>query len=213
MQNDLFSAPEVLVLDGAAELHIFRRWMDASEAGQLLEHFAHAICWEQPEIRIGAELKKIPRLQAWYGDADARMHYSGKAFVPRAWTSELLDLKTRVEHCCEQGFNSVLLNCYRDQRDSVAWHADDEEELGENPVIASLSLGESRRFLMRQKRASDARGGVRNRQLDLQHGDLLVMGRGIQRRWQHCVPKESGARKTRINLTFRQILIAAKGRG
>jgi alkylated DNA repair dioxygenase AlkB len=95
----------------------------------------------------------------------------------------------------------LLLNWYRDGNDSVSWHSDDEPELGADPVIASLSLGQTRRFELRHRQRKDLRKCV----LELNHGSLLLMGKGLQRNWQHQIPKQPGLQGERLNLTFRFI--------
>lgn len=140
-----------------------------------------------------------PRLEAWYGDPGAAYTYSGLAHEPLPWTAELQDLRERVESATATTFNSVLANLYRSGADSNGWHADDEPELGEQPVIASLSLGATRRFLLRH-RASGERV-----ELMLEAGSLLVMRGATQQCWQHCVPKQRTVQAPRINLTFRRV--------
>ena len=147
-----------------------------------------------------------PRLVAWYGDEGASYEYSGKRYEALPWTPLLLDLRERVEGAAAVRFNSVLLNYYRDQRDSVAMHSDDERELGSEPVIASLSLGETRTLVFRHK--SDR--AQKTMRLPLESGSLLLMKGPTQRCWQHGVPKETRPCGPRVNLTFRQVLTASR---
>lgn len=144
----------------------------------------------------------IPRLQAWYGDPNCTYRYSGLQLNPLPWTPDLLQLKARVEKLCQHTFNSVLLNLYRTGSDSNGWHSDDEKELGEQPVIASLSLGETRRFRLRHKYDKD----IAPINLNLSSGSLLCMSGHSQSCWQHCIPKTARTVGPRINLTFRNIL-------
>ena len=145
-----------------------------------------------------------PRLTAWFGDPRAAYAYSGVEHEPIAWTPTLADLRSRVEHAADVSFNSVLLNLYRDGMDSVAWHSDDEPELGRRPVIASLSLGAARVFQLKHKHRPD----VDRVDIDLPHGSLLTMAGDCQRCWKHQIPKRRGADRPgpRINLTFRRVL-------
>jgi alkylated DNA repair dioxygenase AlkB len=142
-----------------------------------------------------------PRLVAWYGEPGASYLYSGIRHEPLAWTPLLANLRRRVEAATATSFDSVLCNFYRDKRDSVAMHADDERELGPEPVIASLSIGETRTFVMRHKTDRSQK----TRRLTLESGSLLLMRGPTQRCWQHGVPKEKRPCGPRVNLTFRQI--------
>lgn len=157
---------------------------------------------------------------AWYGDPGAVYTYSGVVNAPNPWHPLLLEIKEKVtdtvrEHIPKQpDFNSVLCNLYRDGRDSMGWHSDDEKELGENPIIASLSLGTARDFLLRQRdnqgarSYQDAKSDHRvNLKLPLTHGSLLIMLVGCQSEWQHSLPKRLRVSSPRINLTFRRIIL------
>lgn len=203
-QHDLFQTTDAVeqlfnVPDG--ELRLLERWLDIPEAERLFDVLSSTIAWDQSTIRLYGRPVKIPRLNAWYGDSGAGYSYSGTRFEPRPWTTELAQLKSQLEQATGARFNSVLCNLYRDGNDSVAWHSDDEPELGENPVIASLSLGETRRFLLKHRR---------NRQLDtlslpLRSGSLLLMSGALQHHWVHALPKSTRLLGPRINLTFRYV--------
>ena len=158
--------------------------------------------WEQHEIQIFGKQLPCPRLSAWYGDADAGYRYSGLSLSPLPWHGLLAELKQQLLEVSGQAFNSVLANLYRDGSDSMGWHADNEPELGQNPVIASISLGAERRFLLRHRRKKAAEP----QELLLQHGSLLVMAGTTQHYWRHSLPKTARAMGPRINLTFRKIL-------
>jgi alkylated DNA repair dioxygenase AlkB len=150
----------------------------------------------------------VPRLTAWVADPGCSYTYSRQKHDPLPWTPMLIELRERVERACATAvgkavaFNSVLLNRYRGGADSVAWHADDERELGEDPTIASLTLGAPRDFLLKP-RGGRARDVVK---YTLGHGDLLVMFGRCQRDWLHSVPKAKDTVGERINLTFRTLL-------
>jgi alkylated DNA repair dioxygenase AlkB len=116
------------------------------------------------------------------------------------WTPELQRIRQRVEELTAHRYNSVLLNLYRDGRDGMGWHADDEPELGREPVIASVSLGATRRFKLRHRRSRIAASA-----LDLAHGDLLLMAGQTQHEYAHAVPKTARPVGERVNLTFRWI--------
>ena len=151
---------------------------------------------------------KEPRLTAWYGQPGLTYTYSAKAMSPLPWTTSLLTIKTAIEtelinHLIKTDFTSVLINKYRDGNDSLGWHSDNEKELGNEPVIASISLGETRTFQFRLK--DDHKKKI---QIELNDGSLLVMRGKTQELWQHQIPKRSSATAVinpRINLTFRHI--------
>jgi alkylated DNA repair dioxygenase AlkB len=146
-----------------------------------------------------------PRLTAWHGDAGCAYRYSGRLFEPTPFTPELTTLRAALREALGADFNTVLANLYRDGRDAMGWHSDDERELGpaapDDVLIASISLGATRRFAMRHRRRAGDPGGRHVFQLG--DGDLLVMGGTTQRRWQHCVPRTALPVGPRLNLTFR----------
>ncbi len=142
-----------------------------------------------------------PRLTAWYGDEGAIYTYSNLTNRPLEWTPELLVIKARAEKTAQMNFNSVLLNYYRNGQDSMGWHQDNEPELGEQPVIASVNFGATRRFQLRHKKRKD----LDTFSIDLEHGSLLVMRGTTQEFWKHQVPKTTQSVGARINLTFRLI--------
>ena len=177
------------------------RFLERGEADAALAELRAGTPWRQEEIVVYGRRVLQPRLTAWYGDAGARYAYSGLPLSPLPWTPLLADLKARAERAAEARFDSLLINLYRDGRDSVSWHSDAEPELGPAPVIASLSLGAPRRFQLRSRpplppaRAEYALG----------HGDLLLMRGSVQREWAHQVPKTAARVGPRLNLTFRLV--------
>ncbi|HBR98454.1 MAG TPA: alpha-ketoglutarate-dependent dioxygenase AlkB [Gammaproteobacteria bacterium] len=211
MQHDLFATDDTqhwaLADDGWLTLHT--AVFETHEADQLLMTLKAELDWQQSRIRIAGRELPIPRLNAWYGDADADYGYSGIALAPLPWTPELTTVRQAVQQRCDHGFNSVLANLYRDGQDSVAWHADDEKALGRNPVIASVSLGGTRRFQLKHRRDKT----LSRIDLDLPHNSLLVMGGALQHHWVHAVPKTRKPCDARINLTFRRIITPAQSTG
>lgn len=161
--------------------------------------------WRQEEIVLFGVKRLVPRLVAWYGDEDAVYRYSGVEHRPLPWIAPLAELKRLAESLSGRPFNSVLLNLYRDGRDGMGWHADDEPELGPEPVIASLSLGATRRFRMRHRRHRDQALAI-----DLEHGSLLLMQGATQHHWLHALPKTTRPAGERINLTFRLVRPAGR---
>ena len=187
-----------------ADLLFDPNFLPESEAGTLCAQLTAEVAWEQRAIRMfGRELPQ-PRLTAWHGDPAARYTYSGLTWEPRPWTPALLDLRQRVAAATGARFNSVLLNYYRDGRDSMGWHADDEPELGPSPVIASLSLGATRRFRLRPI-GPKAGALAQPLGLDLPNGSLLLMRGPTQHCWQHALPKTARPTGPRLNLTFRWV--------
>ena len=157
--------------------------------------------WRAEKITVWGKSHPQPRLVAWFGDAGKDYAYSGIRLDPLPWTPALLDIKRRVEAATAAQFNSVLLNYYRDHRDSMGLHSDDEPELGERPIIASVSLGEERSFVFKHKRKA-----AKPVRMNLLSGSLLLMKGETQRNWKHGIEKETRPRGARVNLTFRQIL-------
>lgn len=158
------------------------------------------IRWKQDSINMYGKSIPLPRITAWYGDSGKSYTYSGIRSEPNAWNKGLLYLKQEAERIACVEFNSVLLNWYRDGDDHLNWHADDEKELGLNPVICSVNFGETRDFVLR--RNSDVSQKIT---LPLSHGTLLVMRGELQHYWQHSVPKRKRVNDSRFNLTFRRI--------
>ncbi len=164
--------------------------------------------WKQDSMKLYGKDIPLPRLTAWYGDPGAAYTYSGIKSEPNPWTDGLLHIKDRIEDASGSTFNCVLLNWYRDGKDSLSWHADDEKELGVDPVIASANFGATRDFQLR--RNSDHAEKIT---IPLQHGTLLLMRGELQRHWKHAVPKRATVDGSRFNMTFRTIhgVIPASG--
>ena len=184
-----------------ADLRYWPALLDGVAAARWLDELRAQCAWCQHEVRIAGRRLPCPRLSAWHGDADAIYGYSGKRYTPAAWTPALTTLRTLVQDASGARFNSVLANLYRDGNDSMGWHSDDEPELGARPVIAALSLGAERRFLLRHRR----RKAVPGIALDLAHGSLLLMAGETQANWRHSLPKTRRAVGPRISLTFRLV--------
>lgn len=184
------------------------RFLSSHEADVLLATLWRELDWSQREITLFGRRVMQPRLVAWYGDAGAVYRYSGLEWTPLPWHPLLSDLKARLETAGRCRFNAVLANAYRDGRDSMGWHSDDEKELGDEPVIASLSLGATRRFLLRPRRRNtgDPGGTIA---LALDHGSLLLMRGQSQQRFQHALPRTRRPAGLRINLTYRLVDVQA----
>ena len=156
--------------------------------------------WRADTITVFGKTYDQPRLTAWYGEEGKSYSYSNIDMHPIPFTERLLDIKSNIESLTGERFNSCLLNLYRDGQDSNGWHADDEKELGENPVIASVSFGQSRMFHLRNKKDKSLK-----HKIELTPGSLLLMRGSTQHFWQHQVPKTKRKIDPRINLTFRYI--------
>jgi alkylated DNA repair dioxygenase AlkB len=178
-----------------------RHWLDGPEAGALERALASELTWEQRAIELFGKRVLQPRLIAWAGELPYR--YSGQTLEPRAATPALAALFDEVRERARLEFNHALVNRYRDGNDSMGFHADAEPELGENPLVASLSLGATRRFVIVHKR--DAKDRL---ELELNHGSLLVMGGTMQHHYRHGLPRTARPVAERINVTFRRLLHA-----
>jgi alkylated DNA repair dioxygenase AlkB len=175
-------------------------WLTNERANKLFEQYFSSFPWKQNEISLFGKKRPIPRLECYFGDEGLSYSYSGQKLQALSWNKELKMLKTKIEAFSGAKYNSCLCNLYRDGNDSNGWHSDDEKELGERPIIASLSLGFTRKFQIREKLK-----GSKIDNLHLAHGDLLIMGPKMQIKMKHCVPKEKRIESPRINLTFRLV--------
>ncbi|MBB5014477.1 alpha-ketoglutarate-dependent dioxygenase AlkB family protein [Rehaibacterium terrae] len=184
-----------------AELLFDPVWLCAAEADALFAALREGIAWERHRIRLFGREVDSPRLSCWIGDPGAAYTYSRTRFAPHPWPPALAALRGRVSAAAGECFDSVLANLYRDGADGMGWHSDDEPALGPAPVIASLSLGAARRFVLRHRRDQ-----ARQLALELPHGSLLVMRGATQRHYRHALPKTARPVGARINLTFRRIV-------
>ena len=189
-------------LDSGAWVEYLSAWIETSEADRLLAALRDELAWEHREILMFGRRVLQPRLIAWAGTLGYR--YSGQTLEPRAPTPSTAALMGRVVEHTRVPFNHVLINRYRDGSDSIGLHADDEPELGPDPVVATLSLGATRRFVLKPRRA---RLGA-SQSIEVDHGSLLVMGGTCQRHYVHGVPRQSSVTAERISLTFRRLLRA-----
>jgi len=185
-----------------AEVRWLPGWLAQAEAAALFAQLLHTVEWEVHRIRLFGRLVDSPRLSCWIGDTDASYRYSGTRFAPHPWPAALLPLRARLAAETGVAFNSVLANRYRDGRDAMGWHSDDEKELGPQPLIASLSLGATRRFALRHRQEPALRQA-----LELTSGGLLLMGGETQRLYRHALPRTARPVGERINLTFRRVVV------
>jgi len=196
--DDRDATREISLENGA--LVYYPQFFNTVESDDFMQKLTATIDWKQEAMKIYGKSVLFPRLMAWHGDAGTSYGFSGNTFPPAPWTPLLLQIRDRITPVSGHAYNSVLLNLYRSGNDSMGWHADDEPELGPQPVIASVNFGATRRFLLRYK--SDHN---RKYELSLQHGSLLIMKGTLQEYWEHQVPKTTKVSTERINLTFRFI--------
>lgn len=182
-----------------AEVRYYPRWLTTEQATRLQTELESTLPWRQDDITLFGKTMPIPRLQSWHGDPGCRYGYSGMRLSPAAWTNALTWVRQRCEATAGCAFNSVLANWYRDGADSMSLHADDEPELGPDPTIASVTLGEPRAFIFKHRFSGERSAHV------LEHGSLLVMGRGTQSHYLHGINKSRKPLNGRINLTFRYL--------
>ena len=174
-------------------------FFNPAESDRYMASFKEKVQWKQKSMNMYGRRVPFPRLIAWYGHDDTSYSFSGITLQPLHWLPEMLEIKSRIEPVAEVTFNRVLLNLYRDGKDSVSWHTDAEPELGLNPVIASVSFGAARKFQLRHLHTKE------KIELELTNGSLLIMQGELQHYWQHQVPKTAKPVGERINLTFRVI--------
>ncbi len=194
------SVGEVLSMPDA-KVTFYRNFFDLQESDEIFQILLSEINWRQDKMKLYGKEIDLPRKTAWYGDRNKSYTFSGIHLDPESWTPTLLQVKQRIEEVAEIEFNSVLLNLYRHGNDGISWHTDAEPELGENPVIGSVSFGGARRFMFRHRQDQDLKAEV-----ELTHGSFLMMAGETQHFWQHQIPKTSRKVEPRINLTFRVII-------
>ncbi len=194
MNND----STITQLSSTAAVHYLPGFISRADSEHLLELWKHQLDWIQSTITMFGKKVDIPRLNAWYGER--AYAYSGTHFDAKPWTAELHELKVKIEQHSGLLLNSVLVNWYRDGQDCMGWHSDDEACLGAQPQIASLSLGDTRKFVLRNKKDKSIKHTV-----TLDNGSLLLMLGDTQSQWQHSLPRTKKSQHSRINLTYRLI--------
>jgi alkylated DNA repair dioxygenase AlkB len=200
-QTDFFSESliESLAKLPQAKVAYIPHFMSSQQADDCYTELKNTLPWKQETIKIYGKEVVSPRLQSWHGDVGTPYHYSNTTMQPNDWTPYLYQLKLKCEQAFDAQYNSVLVNYYRDGGDAMGWHSDDEPELGDNPTIASLTLGYARTFSLKHKTLKQ------RFDIPLSHGSLLIMAGTTQKFWQHAVPRRKRVTEGRINLTFRYI--------
>lgn len=181
-----------------ASVYYLPNWLNTKLANDLERKLSAELEWHQGDVKVFGRWYKTPRLQAWHGDADICYRYSGKTLKTSPWTPALTSLRSELQKL-NIATNAVLANLYRNGDDKMGWHSDNEPELGKQPVIASLSFGAERDFMLRHRTLSEKFN------LRLKHGSLLVMCGDTQQYWQHSLPARKKVTEQRINLTFRRL--------
>ena len=184
-----------------AELHFYPQAFSNAEADRYFETLRSVTPWRHDQMLIRGKRIPLPRLQAWYADDDVALNYSGMRIAPLAMTPHINAIRNRVRELTDLSFNGVLVTLYRDGNDSVGWHSDDEAEFGIDPIIGSVSFGETRDFILKHRYRRELSPVKRA----LTHGSLLVMGHGSQTQWAHQLPKRKWITRARINLTLRNV--------
>jgi alkylated DNA repair dioxygenase AlkB len=184
-----------------AEINFYPHFFTKSESDLIFENLFNEIKWRSDKIKLYGKEIDLPRKTAWYGETGKSYTYSGIQMFPEPWTPTLLKIKKKIEKIADVKFNSVMMNLYRDGNDGISWHTDAETELGKNPVIGSVSFGETRRFMLRHRYNK-----ILKTEFELSHGSFLLMSGTTQHFWQHQIPKTTKKLDSRINLTFRTII-------
>ena len=203
--KDVSPHPDVLLMPDAS-VYFYRDFFSKEESDRIFQELLEDIAWQQDTIKYYGKEINLPRLTAWYGEVEAYYTYSNISMRPRFWTPLLSQIKRKIEKAAQVDFNSVLLNLYRNGKDGVSWHQDNERELGKEPVIGSVSFGSARCFQFRHKFRKD----LSRLDIELTHGSLLIMRGTTQQFWQHQIPKTNKPVEQRVNLTFRIIHNKAK---
>ena len=198
---NLFPNEKIVLNLPDAVFEYYPNFFNTEKADELFKKLIEETHWQQDNISIFGKTHLQPRLTALYGNEGKPYSYSNIVMHPHQWNSLLTFIKEKIEETCNHSFTTVLINRYRNEKDSNGWHADNEKELGRNPIIASVSFGEERIFQLKHNTNKDAKLS-----LTLKHGSLLLMKEGSQIHYKHQIPKATKTKKERINLTFRRIL-------
>jgi alkylated DNA repair dioxygenase AlkB len=197
--NSLFPEEKIVFNLTDAEIEYYPDFFSSVKANDLLLKLQNEIPWQQDNITVYGKSHAQPRLTALFGNEGKPYGYSNIVMQPHHWSPLIIFIKEEVEKVCNETFTTVLLNLYRDGQDSNGWHADNEKELGRNPIIASVSFGAERVFQLKHNKLELKQNIV------LQHGSLLIMKGATQHFWKHQIPKTKKKIEARINLTFRII--------
>ncbi len=198
--NSLFQSEPIILHLPDAEIIYYPHFFDKKEADAIFDELTTEIPWQQDDIKVFGKVHPQPRLTALFGNEGKPYSYSNIKMQPHPWNLLLQKIKSQIESITKEDFTTVLLNYYRDGKDSNGWHADNEKELGIDPVIASVSFGAERAFHLKHNTDKSLK-----RSIILEHGSLLLMKGTTQHFWKHQIPKTAKPIDSRINLTFRLI--------
>jgi alkylated DNA repair dioxygenase AlkB len=198
--NSLFQLEPIILHLPDAEIIYYSHFFDKNEADAIFAKLTTEIPWQQDDIKVFGKIHPQPRLTALFGNDGKPYSYSNIKMQPHPWSLLLQKIKLHIESITKTNFTTVLLNLYRDGKDSNGWHADNEKELGINPVIASVSFGAERSFHLKHNTDKSLK-----KTIVLEHGSLLLMKGTTQHFWKHQIPKTAKPIGSRINLTFRFI--------
>ena len=189
-----------IVAHNGLKIRIEEDFFNSVDSKKLLKKFISKLPWESMIIKIFGKDTKIPRLQCWIGDEGCEYRYSGKQLNRQIWSQDLIMIRKKIYEELNIDFNSVLANYYRDGKDSMGWHSDDEKELGPDPTIASISFGSERDLVFRNKITKETIA------IPQTNGCLILIDGETQKNWQHSIKKTQKVIGPRINLTFRNII-------
>jgi alkylated DNA repair dioxygenase AlkB len=198
---DMFEKKEANLLPEKGEVYYYPSFFNSPQSDDFFGKLVNEIQWKQEPIWMFGKKVMQPRLTALYGNPSVPYGYSGIKMQPFPWTDFLSQIKEAIEQVADTDFTHVLLNYYRDGKDSMGWHRDNEAELGKNPIIGSVSFGYPRRFQFRLYEEK-----CKKKEVLLEHGSFLLMSGATQHYWEHQIPKSQKVQGARINLTFRKIL-------
>lgn len=198
--KSLFDSEPIVFDVPDASIIYYPNFFSTEEATIFFDTLQKEIPWQQDDIKVYGKVYPQPRLTALFGNEGKSYSYSNITMHPHKWSPLLMSIKEKVEKTTEAIYSTVLLNYYRDGKDSNGWHADNEKELGTNPIIASLSFGAERMFQLKHNAIPNQKINI-----PLAHGSLLVMKGTTQHFWKHQIPKTTKPIGSRINLTFRII--------
>ena len=189
-----------IVAHNDLKIRIEEDFFNSADSNKLLKKFISKLPWESMIIKMFGKDRKIPRLQCWIGDEGCEYRYSGKQLNRQIWSQDLIMIRKKIYKELKIDFNSVLANYYRDGKDSMGWHSDDEKELGPDPTIASISFGSERDLVFRNKITKETIA------IPQTNGCLILIDGETQKNWQHSIKKTQKVIGPRINLTFRNII-------
>jgi alkylated DNA repair dioxygenase AlkB len=201
MKNSFFTPDESSLLPFQGETRLYPDFFSKKTADFYFQKLQNTLAWKQEPIRLFGKMVMQPRLTALYGDPDRPYGYSGISMIPLLWTEELSEMRNKLQEFSEIEFTHVLCNYYRDGKDSMGWHRDNEAVLGKNPCIASITFGATRLFQVRHYETKSHKINI-----PLTHGSLLMMSGESQHHWEHQIPKTKKILGPRINLTFRKLI-------